>query len=393
MIKSKFKKIIVFVFIYFFIDLSMTQLFLFNFYYDKLEKRHESDLINRISNKNYKYTFEKKKSFVANYLGTEYTVKTNNLGFRDYKVRDLDKSYNYTIVIGDSYVEGVAIEYKDTMVGHLNKKIKSNKIEKFEFLNAGVASYSSYIYLKKIITIIKENPWLKVVDVIVVLDKSDIMDATNYFDRPESFPEKKVKHKFRSTQFFLKDLKEGHIWRFLYKQTTTGAFIKKVGDIVELKVRNLRDRYKLSKKLKKGFFEIDRRQVDAVRSINTRTDISGLLHGNLWETRAKKSIDFEISNLVLLKEFLNKKKIDLIVLLFPWPYEIANRIPRENYINYIIPKLEQNKINYISSYKKFLEGDIYINISDNYIYNDNHLNKNGYKILSDEIWKYYKEKD
>ena len=28
-----------------------------------------------------------------------------------------------------------------------------------------------------------------------------------------------------------------------------------------------------------------------------------------------------------------------------------------------------------------------------YIENDNHLNKNGYKILSDEIWKYYKEKD
>ena len=33
-----------------------------------------------------------------------------------------------------------------------------------------------------------------------------------------------------------------------------------------------------------------------------------------------------------------------------------------------------------------LKGDIYSNISDNYVYHDVHFNKNGYKILSDIIW-------
>ena len=73
--------------------------------------------------------------------------------------------------------------------------------------------------------------------------------------------------------------------------------------------------------------------------------------------------------------------------MFPWPFEIADKVPRENYLNYIIPKLEINKINYITAYKYFLEGDIYSNISDNYVYNDIHFNKNGNKILSDIIWE------
>ena len=47
----------------------------------------------------------------------------------------------------------------------------------------------------------------------------------------------------------------------------------------------------------------------------------------------------------------------------------------------------EKKINYISAYKYFLDGDIYSNISESYIYNDVHFNKNGNKILSDIIWE------
>ena len=385
----RLRNILIFIFLYFFIDLSMTQIFLFNFYYDKLEKQFASDIENRILNPNYQYTFAKKKSFKSKYLRQEYTIKTNNLGFRDYEVRDLDKDYHYTIVIGDSFVEGVGLEYQETIVGHLNKKIRGNNIENYEFLNAGVTSYSSYIYLKKIETIIKENPWLKTDCVIVVLDKSDIPDARRYLDRPKLFPDKKVVHKFKSTQFFLEDLKKGELWRFIYKQTTTGSLLKKVGDILDLKRRNLRDRYLLSKRLEKSFFKINIKQVNALRSINVRKGITNFLHGDLLEMEAKKNLDFEIGNLQLLKNFLDKKNIELLVVIFPWPFELVNEIPRENYKNYVIQKLMDKKINYISAYKYLLDGDIYTNISDHYIYNDQHLNGLGNNLLSDLIWKNY----
>ena len=105
----KLRNGLIFVFIFFVIDLSLTQLYLFNFYYKKLEKQYISDLENRVPNKDYKYTFKKKSSFKSKYRGIEYIVKTNNLGFRDYEIRDLDKNNYYTIVIGDSFVEGVAL--------------------------------------------------------------------------------------------------------------------------------------------------------------------------------------------------------------------------------------------------------------------------------------------
>ena len=131
--KKKLKNLFIFIFLFFIIDLLLTQLFLLNFYYKKLEKQYVSDLENRILNKDYKYTLKKKSSLKSNYIGHEYMVKTNNLGFRDYEVRDLNKNSYYTIVIGDSFVEGVALEYEDTLVVQLNEKIISNNIKKYEF--------------------------------------------------------------------------------------------------------------------------------------------------------------------------------------------------------------------------------------------------------------------
>ena len=47
----------------------------------------------------------------------------------------------------------------------------------------------------------------------------------------------------------------------------------------------------------------------------------------------------------------------------------------------------KKEIKYISAYKYFLEGDIYSNISENYIYNDMHFNRKGNEILSNVIWE------
>ena len=397
MIKKKLRNGLIFVFLFLFIDLSLTQSFLFKFYYKKLEKQYASDLENRVSNKDYKYTFKKKSSFKSNYMGHEYIVKTNNLGFRDYEIRDLSKNNYYTIVIGDSFVEGVGLKYEDTLVAQLNKKITNSNIKNYEFLNAGVASYSPYIYQRKVISIIKENPWLKTDRVILLLDKSDVQDELGYFDpiqRPEYFPTEidsspayKEDYNFKYNEDYFKDLKRGDLWRFLSKQTTSGSFLKIVGDIMDMERRNLRDRYKLSKKLGKSFFKISSKQVDSIRAINTSDFIAKYLYGNLWETKGKKSVNFSIENIIKLKNYLDNKNIELLVVLFPWPFEIANKVPRENYTNYIIQELIRNEINYVSVYKNFLKGDIYSNISDNYIYNDMHFNRQGNKILSDIIWE------
>ena len=65
-------------------------------------------------------------------------------------------------------------------MGLLNKKLKDKKVKYREFLNAGVSSYSTYIYQKKIINILNENPWMKTDMVILLLDKSDVLDDLSY---------------------------------------------------------------------------------------------------------------------------------------------------------------------------------------------------------------------
>ena len=213
------------------------------------------------------------------------------------------------------------------------------------------------------------------------------MRFSSNFSIEEYFSIEKQKYKSKFKDEFFYDLKKFNLWRFIYKQTTTGSFIKKLGDIVELEIRNLRDRYKLSKKLEKSFFKISLKQVKSFRSINTKTYVTNYFYGNLWETEGKKSVNFSIENLLILKNYLERKNIKFLVVLYPWPFEIADKVARENYINYIVPKLKKKKINYINVYKYFLSGDIYSNISDYYIFNDVHFNSQGNKILSDIIWK------
>ena len=74
------------------------------------------------------------------------------------------------------------------MVALLNQELGSKNFENFEFLNAGVSSYSPYLYNKKIKSIIKNNKWLKIKSIIILYDKSDVGDNLQYFDRPKDFP-------------------------------------------------------------------------------------------------------------------------------------------------------------------------------------------------------------
>ena len=136
-------KIIIFLFIFLTIDFAFTKLIFSKILIKNLENIYLQDLDNRISNKDYKYTFKNNVEFLSKYKDTIYTISTNDLGFRDFSSSDLDRTQEYIILIGDSFVEGVGLNYNET-IGY-----KLNEIMGFTFLNAGVSSYSPYIYNKK----------------------------------------------------------------------------------------------------------------------------------------------------------------------------------------------------------------------------------------------------
>ncbi len=73
---------------------------------------------------------------------------TNSIGFRDKEIRKISKinpDNKRILLIGDSFIEGSGLNYKDTLAGQLESYLGSE----FEILNSAVGSYSPSIYYKK----------------------------------------------------------------------------------------------------------------------------------------------------------------------------------------------------------------------------------------------------
>ena len=269
------------------IDLLFSQIFLLEILEKDLIRANKESFENRVSDENYNYTFNKQVQFTSQYDGNIYNIFTNDLGFRDDRIKKLDRKKLFSILIGDSFVEGVGLEYPDTIVGMLNKELKNDD---FEYLNAGVASYSSYIYFKKIEDIIKKNDDLKIKEVIVFLDKSDVSDDERYLLEPTTFENTKGKFINQRKEDFFKDLQELSFWRFYTKQTISGKLIKLSADQIENFFSNLQKRFLISKKTNKKFFEINNLEVKAIKSINNKPHIRNWYLGELWEKRTKRNI-------------------------------------------------------------------------------------------------------
>lgn len=107
-----------------------------------------------------------------------YRVVTSSLGFRDAEARvvALRSERRRLLVLGDSFAEGIGIDYEDTFVGRMASALRPQGIE---ILNGGVASYSPIIYLVQTRQLIEEVG-LRFDEAIVCLDVSDIPDETVY---------------------------------------------------------------------------------------------------------------------------------------------------------------------------------------------------------------------
>ena len=75
-------------------------------------------------------------------------------------------------MIGDSFTEGVGIEFKNTFAGILQQRLAQNDIE---VLNAAVSSYSPIIYFRKTQYLL-ETAGLEFEHLIVFIDLSDMED-------------------------------------------------------------------------------------------------------------------------------------------------------------------------------------------------------------------------
>ena len=81
----------------------------------------------------------------------DINFSVNSLGLRDYEYSlKKPKSVFRILMLGDSFTEGYGVELEETFSKLVEKKLNTDKKEKFEVINAGVTGYSpllEYQYL------------------------------------------------------------------------------------------------------------------------------------------------------------------------------------------------------------------------------------------------------
>ena len=73
------------------IDLLFSQIFLLEILEKDLIRANKESFENRVSDENYNYTFKKQVQFTSQYDGNIYNIFTNDLGFRDDRIKKLDR--------------------------------------------------------------------------------------------------------------------------------------------------------------------------------------------------------------------------------------------------------------------------------------------------------------
>lgn len=106
-----------------------------------------------------------------------YNVYTNSLGMKDGLIREVNYQKSRTkkrlLFIGDSFTEGVGLEWQQTFVGKFSPAMPN-----LEVLNAGVSSYSPSVYYTKLKYWLANG--LELDEVILFIDISDIQDEVSY---------------------------------------------------------------------------------------------------------------------------------------------------------------------------------------------------------------------
>ncbi len=121
------------------------------------------------------FAFRPNCSCVRPWLGSSYEFFTNNLGFRDERIRNvpLTDSRPRILVLGDSAPEGMT-SWQDSFIGRI-----AARFPQYEFLNSSVEGYSPSNYLNTARMVIREG--VQFDEAIVFIDLSDAQDEAAFF--------------------------------------------------------------------------------------------------------------------------------------------------------------------------------------------------------------------
>ena len=133
----------------------------------------------RVSHDVYHHGFKPGASVDREYWGPlAASYRINSLGLRDQTVREvpLRGDRRRVLFIGDSFTEGIGVDYEKTFVGLVGAALAKDGVE---VLNAGVASYTPLLDYRRVKHLL-EDVGLRFDELVVFIDVGDVQDETTY---------------------------------------------------------------------------------------------------------------------------------------------------------------------------------------------------------------------
>ena len=311
----------------------------------QIKKIQENEKKYRVKNEHFHHTLEENIIVSAQWGPFKYKVCTDEYGFRGICNNKIKYKKN-VFLIGDSFTEGIGLNYEKTFGGMMSENWKIN------VKNLAVASYSPIIYKNKIKHYISSG--LNAEHVIVFLDVSDIDDENNYFHCKEKKSVCAKSDKIENAKLKKKKEKKFPIF-------------EKTKRAIKLLKRRIFP--------KNNIYEKDFR-----RSSWTYIESNEII---------AEGINKSLKNMDELYNYLNQRKIPFSLAIYPWPGQILHDKVNSKHVSIWKEFCEQRCENFINLFPLFFD-EISHNSKEKvvelfYLKNDVHFNEEAHKKIFEKI--------
>jgi len=331
---------------FFIVDLLITNALVFSGLYSP---PHKTEARYRTQHPVYHHTLKSNIDNVDAQFGpVQHSVSTNSLGFKDRAPRDvrLKAESARLVIIGDSFTEGVGVDYADTFAGIIDQQLSLGGIE---VLNAGVSSYSPIIYRRKIEYLIEQG--LTFDRLLVLIDMSDIQneqkhyrfdDDLNVVDRNPDGVGDAVREWLTDNTIFYASMR---LW-----------------------MRQMKRRGKADKVEQQGGMAINQ---DRAR---------WTVDDNLYERWGKQGLEISAEHMDALYRLSIETGFELSVAVYPWPDQIWQRDLESRQVSFWQAWSESHDVTFIDLFPLFInEGEAAETVIQRlFIAGDVHWNKAGH---------------
>ncbi len=318
------------------------------------------------------------------YLDRKIMYYTNSLGYRDSKIRNVEKKTSAkerVVFFGDSWTEAVGIDYLDAYP-HLFESIANQNNRQIEVLNGGVHSHSPFMYYRRLKIFLDEGYTTD--KVIVMLDPSDIHDEGWFLANTDD------------TSVFSSQPES----LFSYIFPTISGMIAKIvtskfpGKLADLEISLQIKKGGLAKYdgilMGKSMTEYQAQFENEAKATKETTLVYVRGHGTdfpkLYADYGKKGIERTEQYFIKIAELCKKNNIQFYIGLYPWPYHLRFRDKPQTYKNTFLEMAKRNRFQVMDFFAPLMEiknwQDYYLDSGQ-----DVHVNEKGHAVVAQAMYK------